>query len=752
MTLPDLPKYATPYEMFISPENFRFAWERVRYFDRIDSRDWIGLKVFAANRDHNLEILRRSIVEKTFEPSYPEIKYLPKSSLTLRPMAVLAIPDRIVLQALANVIAEKSRFSLGMVANRQSFANVLADRKEKRFFLHWKLQYGLFQKTYLNLIDEGNSWVAETDIAAFYETIEHAKLNKLLLDNDFIDEATLEYLSQFLPVWSAVKADYPAKRGVPQGCLASDLLANIFLYEFDHKFSTQEFHYLRYVDDVRIVGRTKSSVQRGLIQVDIFLKSLGILLQTKKTNVRPILDKANESDRLAAELSELDRRLDEVELTEKVSIDPLNEPSLHDVALLGTDSIHGFVETKSNGSSIQDELREIFWRSKVSVDAGSQDNPYAERHLKFCLYRLEADEKVADSIIPYLVEKPWLTEVISGYLRKCKLSPFCLEKIKQVVLTHDVYDSVVATCLEILLAQHVNLRSYQNVLRQWLQDESRQWVLRCTAALCLGEFSENISLLHQQVLNQNNSPSLRRMCLIQSLRLARNPDEALHITKSVIGDFSPVVIDTLLYQIYVENSLTLNDVNQNTRSLPDYCVAMAKGYDESLPDVQFDFVRQTFMKMYSVEFSEPFDFHAFLGDGYKIASRKLWHSNLEFLANSDRYVTQLDQFHEEMLTPILVDILKLKNTREELLSQVEFGKRIEMLTSFSSKNNNLLGVFAGAVQECRSLRRNPETHPRLHRNLSETTNVNWRQRNSLKKKIMAGYQELVIWLIAGCPI
>ena len=49
--------------------------------------------------------------------------------------------------------------------------------------------------------------------------------------------------------------------------------------------------------------------------------------------------KTNESDRLSAELSELDRRLDEIELTEKVRIDPLNEPSLHDVALLGMDSI-----------------------------------------------------------------------------------------------------------------------------------------------------------------------------------------------------------------------------------------------------------------------------------------------------------------------------------------------------------------------------------------------------------------------------
>ena len=47
---------------------------------------------------------------------------------------------------------------------------------------------------------------------------------------------------------------------------------------------------------------------------------------------------------MSAELSELDRRLDEIELTEKVKIDPLNEPSLHDVALLGMDSINGFVK------------------------------------------------------------------------------------------------------------------------------------------------------------------------------------------------------------------------------------------------------------------------------------------------------------------------------------------------------------------------------------------------------------------------
>ena len=95
--------------MLTSPENFRLAWERVRYFDRPDSRDWIGLKVFAANRDYNLEMLRQSLIERTFEPSYPEIKYIPKPSLTLRPMAMLAVSDRVIFQAIVNVVAEKRR-------------------------------------------------------------------------------------------------------------------------------------------------------------------------------------------------------------------------------------------------------------------------------------------------------------------------------------------------------------------------------------------------------------------------------------------------------------------------------------------------------------------------------------------------------------------------------------------------------------------------------------------------------------------
>jgi uncharacterized membrane protein len=69
ISLPD-PRTTSAFDLLISPKNFRLAWERVRYFERQDSRDWIGLKVFVANRDHNLEILRQSLIQKTFVPAY----------------------------------------------------------------------------------------------------------------------------------------------------------------------------------------------------------------------------------------------------------------------------------------------------------------------------------------------------------------------------------------------------------------------------------------------------------------------------------------------------------------------------------------------------------------------------------------------------------------------------------------------------------------------------------------------------------
>jgi retron-type reverse transcriptase len=246
------PNTTSAFDLFISHENFQLAWERVRYFDRPDSRDWIGLKVFAANHNHNLEVLRQSIIQRTFVPSAPEIKYFPKASQTLRPMAIMAVKDRVVFQAIANVIAEKGRSTLSIIANRQSFANILQEPDKIPIFIHWEQQHQKFQKRFTTLFDQGNVWLVETDIAAFYEMIDHKRLFEILLRNGFLDEPVLSYLEAYLPIWALIKKGNKASRGVPQGCLASDMLAGVYLHELDEMLAAHECHYLRYVDDISI--------------------------------------------------------------------------------------------------------------------------------------------------------------------------------------------------------------------------------------------------------------------------------------------------------------------------------------------------------------------------------------------------------------------------------------------------------------------------------------------------------------------
>ncbi len=48
------------------------------------------------------------------------------------------------------------------------------------------------------------------------------------------------------------------------------------------------YQYVRYVDDIRILGKDKSTVQRGLIDFDLELKKYGLVAQVNKTSVHEI--------------------------------------------------------------------------------------------------------------------------------------------------------------------------------------------------------------------------------------------------------------------------------------------------------------------------------------------------------------------------------------------------------------------------------------------------------------------------------
>lgn len=727
-------------------KNFTLAWERVRYFDRKDSRDWLGLKIFASNKDHSLQVLREAFLEDTFEPSYPEIKFLPKKSQTLRPMAILSISDRIIYQAIANVVSEQARPLLSMVSNRQSFANVLCERGSKSMFKPWKEQYKLFQSKFIDLYKEGNNWIVETDLAAFYETLDHKLLIDFLIQEELVDEQTGYRLTKYLSTWSAVSKGFVSNRGLPQGCIASDVLANIFLCQLDRESSCEEYYYIRYVDDIRLLASSVDSARKGLIKIDRRLKKLGLLIQTNKTTIRQVEDLDDEVDKLAYQLSEIEDRIEHLNnVCSALGIDPLKQRKLKDIALNGdlaldTADIESVVEESED---IQNSLLEFFWQSKKDLDNNSDE--YAERHLRFCLYRLTGYQIVAHAVLDYLEDKPWLAESICEYLSKCNLDDKILTHSEEFISSHEVYDNVVSLVLEMLVRKDISLRKYHGLFRVWLKENRRDWPLLRSIVKALGNSPDNMSILLEVFLSEKYSPLVRRESLIQLVNITSSEEEFTYPILKGMVDRSPIVIDAILYLIYVESGLNAQSFigKLDKTNVNDYFMIIAKGYDESLPYRRQCYVRHIFRERYYCEIDGDVDFRLLLASYYERATNFLWDAERSFLINPSRYVSQLDLFHEELIYPLMVDVLRLKESYEEL-SRTDFPDRLKMI----QKGVSELSTFSSALLRCHALRsQSTEAHTRLHRCLDYTVPIDLRKRDNLKKSLCAAYQELSSYLL-----
>jgi hypothetical protein len=748
--LPD-PEFTSASKILISSENFRLAWERVRYFDRPDSKDWIGLKVFASNRDYNLEILGESVRNRTFQPSFPEIKFFPKPSLTLRPMAILPIKDRIVYQAIANVIAEKLRSQISIVSNRQSFANVLKPQKSIPPFEPWKVQYNNFQNEFGKLVEQDCTWIVETDVAAFYETIDHDRLISTLTNFQVFDDDFIGLLKEYLPVWASVLNGSSSPKGVPQGSLASDLLANIFLFRLDETFASMDIHYLRYVDDIRLLSSSKESAQIGLLKLDREFKKLGLLIQTKKTVIRQVISLSKEFDRLSKLLSDIDNHLKDSEEIYPIDfqVDALDslpiEKVLSNIERQNLDEIAEYKILLSE-FPVQVYLSRWFWKLIGKSESGT-NTKFDDRHFRFLLWRLEPDSQIGDALVKLLITKPWIGEIIGNYLKKCTLLDSTVGDLKSIIESHKVYDSIVKIAIEILLHHSVSLREYHTVFRKWLAERSRDWPLLSSVLIALGKSEDNLAIIIRCSKDSELSPSVRRMAFIQASKIIEIQQDMKHILKSGLLDENSSVVDTVIYLFHVEWGLKLSDISIDFSEKHNYCIQISRGYDHSLPEVESCYLRSTFSKEYRVQFNKTVDFRNLLGSNYDRAVGFLWQANRSFLVNPSRFVSQIDLFHEELLFFILVDKLQWKNSDQDLVL-APFPNRIKYLVNSKSELRNL----SVAMQTCHKLRSScTEAHTRLHQVVATTQPISISQRDALKKNLLAGYQELTNWVEDGCP-
>ena len=259
----------TVTEEFLCPKNFRRAWEKVAKKQGSAGIDGETISQFRRRVRGHLTQLRESVANSTYQPQPCQQVRLPKGKGEWREIGIPTVRDRIVQQALLNVLQPRldEVFSPASFAYRPNLSYL--DAVEK--VAGWR--------------DLGLTWVLDGDIASYFDSIDRQRLIGEL--RKYLDETGILCLVKSLISVGVSTSEgiVDRDRGIPQGSVISPLLANLYLHEFDRLFASSDVKLVRYADDFLILGRTRDRIISALSEVRQFLAEIGLELHPQKTQI-----------------------------------------------------------------------------------------------------------------------------------------------------------------------------------------------------------------------------------------------------------------------------------------------------------------------------------------------------------------------------------------------------------------------------------------------------------------------------------
>lgn len=126
--------------------------------------------------------------------------------------------------------------------------------------------------------------VLVTDIAGFFDHINCDEMcrrirSMLGATAQEEDEAVINLLNRLLNMWSTDGF------GIPQNHDPSSFFGSLYLHNVDHEIVSRRFRYFRWLDDIRIVAKSKEQAFRALHELQRALAPYRLFLSTAKTDI-----------------------------------------------------------------------------------------------------------------------------------------------------------------------------------------------------------------------------------------------------------------------------------------------------------------------------------------------------------------------------------------------------------------------------------------------------------------------------------
>ena len=218
----------------------------------------------------NGDKLISQILNREYQPLPVRRVEIPKPNGGIRKLGVPTVVDRIIQQALVQVLTPIfeptfSEYSYGFRPNRRC-QNAI-DRT-------------------LELINEGYEWIVDLDLEKFFDNVPHDKLIRII-DNEVKDSDITSLIMKYLKAGVMVNGTFEETSvGTPQGGNLSPLLSNIYLTLLDRELETRGLHFARYADDCVIFVKTENAAKRVMYSITHFIETkLKLKVNATKTHI-----------------------------------------------------------------------------------------------------------------------------------------------------------------------------------------------------------------------------------------------------------------------------------------------------------------------------------------------------------------------------------------------------------------------------------------------------------------------------------
>jgi len=255
-------------------DNLERACRAVRANKGAPGVDGETVEAFGKNMRERLNQLHHELKTGNYEPKPVLRVEIPKADGSKRPLGIPTVTDRIVQQALLNILQPifEPDFHPSSYGYRPGRSCHQAVAKAERFMNKYGLEY-----------------VVDMDLSKCFDRLDHElilqEVNRRVSDGN-----VLRLIKKFLTAGVMKDGAWEETNiGSPQGGVCSPLLTNIYLNRFDQEMKSRGVRIVRYADDILIFARThRGARQYQELATDFLEGKLKLVINKEKTHLTSV--------------------------------------------------------------------------------------------------------------------------------------------------------------------------------------------------------------------------------------------------------------------------------------------------------------------------------------------------------------------------------------------------------------------------------------------------------------------------------